>query len=126
MNSHAMKILINERNEAYGVRFKREGRVYNVFARREVILSSGAINSPQLLMLSGIGPAPHLAEMGIPLVKVRFSCKKSLSLVYNIWFYMHVCLLTECTCGEKSTRPYRIWWFSVSSRPTGVHDSVSL
>lgn len=70
MNSHAMKVLINERNEAYGVRFKRGGQVYNVFARKEVVLSSGAINSPQLLMLSGIGPAPHLAEMGIPLVKV--------------------------------------------------------
>ncbi|CAL8075089.1 unnamed protein product [Orchesella dallaii] len=69
MNSHAMKVLINERNQAYGVRFKREGKVYSVFARREVILSSGAINTPQLLMLSGIGPAPHLAEMGIPLVK---------------------------------------------------------
>jgi choline dehydrogenase len=36
--------------------------------RREVILSGGAVNSPQLLMLSGVGPAEHLAERGIPVV----------------------------------------------------------
>lgn len=39
-----------------------------ITARREVILSAGAIGSPQLLMLSGVGPAKHLSEMGIPLV----------------------------------------------------------
>lgn len=38
-------------------------------ARREVILAAGAVASPQLLMLSGIGPAAHLQEMGVPLVQ---------------------------------------------------------
>lgn len=70
MHSHGMNVLIDENKRAYGVRFQRDGRVHTARARREVILSSGAINSPQLLMLSGIGPADHLKEMGIPLVKV--------------------------------------------------------
>ena len=48
-----------------GVRYRRDGVEETVRAEREVILSAGAINSPQLLMVSGIGPAAHLAEHGI-------------------------------------------------------------
>lgn len=40
-----------------------------VFADKEVILSGGAINSPQLLMLSGVGDADQLQELGIPVVQ---------------------------------------------------------
>ena len=54
---------------ATGVTFRREGRVGTVRAAREVILCGGAVNSPQLLMLSGIGPQSHLAELGIPVVQ---------------------------------------------------------
>lgn len=50
---------------ATGVRFRHGGQEYVVHARREVVLAGGAINSPQLLMLSGIGPAAHLREHGI-------------------------------------------------------------
>ncbi|WP_134764830.1 GMC family oxidoreductase N-terminal domain-containing protein [Nocardioides sp. 1609] len=50
---------------ASGVTFRQGGREHSARARREVLLSGGAINSPQLLMLSGIGPAAHLAEVGI-------------------------------------------------------------
>ncbi|KAJ8898548.1 hypothetical protein PR048_003908 [Dryococelus australis] len=65
-NSHVTKILIDpETKTAYGVQFKKEGVVYEVKARKEVILAAGAIGSPQLLMLSGIGPKTHLTEMGI-------------------------------------------------------------
>ncbi|KOC71129.1 Glucose dehydrogenase [acceptor] [Habropoda laboriosa] len=67
--SHVTKVLINPRtNRAYGVEFIREGHKEVVYARKEVILSAGAINSPQLLMLSGIGPRQHLEEVGIPVV----------------------------------------------------------
>ncbi|MAV47123.1 MAG: GMC family oxidoreductase [Alphaproteobacteria bacterium TMED89] len=44
------------------------GQTRQVRARREVLLSAGAINSPQVLMLSGIGPADHVRAMGIPVV----------------------------------------------------------
>ena len=50
---------------ATGVRFRQGGRTHTAHARREVIVSGGAINSPQLLMLSGIGPAAHLREVGV-------------------------------------------------------------
>ena len=50
---------------ATGVTFRQGGSEHTAHARREVLLSGGAINSPQLLMLSGIGPAAHLAEHGI-------------------------------------------------------------
>lgn len=50
---------------ATGVAFRQDGRQREAWARREIIIATGAINTPQLLMLSGIGPADHLAEMGI-------------------------------------------------------------
>jgi choline dehydrogenase len=53
---------------ATGVEYRRGGRVYTAAATREVVLSGGAINSPQLLMLSGIGPAEHLREVGVDVV----------------------------------------------------------
>lgn len=52
-------------DRATGVRGRHRGEAFSVRARSEVILAGGVINSPQLLMLSGIGPAAHLAEMGI-------------------------------------------------------------
>lgn len=60
------KVLIDPKtNVAYGVQYSKNGKKHEVYAKREVILSAGAINSPQLLMLSGIGPAEHLKEMKI-------------------------------------------------------------
>lgn len=53
---------------ATGVVFATQGALRSARATREVILSAGAINTPQLLMLSGIGPAAHLAGHGIPVV----------------------------------------------------------
>jgi choline dehydrogenase len=61
------KVLLEGRR-AIGVSFRRGGRLCMARAAREVILCGGAVNSPQLLMLSGIGPQPHLAEFGIPFV----------------------------------------------------------
>ena len=58
------KILIED-GQATGVDYLRHGELETAIADGEVILSGGAVNSPQLLMLSGIGPADHLIEMGI-------------------------------------------------------------
>jgi len=67
MNSHVFKINIDPTTKiATGVQFKKKGVIYNIGATKEVILSAGAINSPQILMLSGVGPADHLKSLGIP------------------------------------------------------------
>ncbi|KMQ87806.1 glucose dehydrogenase [Lasius niger] len=68
--SMVRKVLIDRRtNRAIGVEFTKYGRIISVFARKEVILCAGAIGSPQLLMLSGIGPAKHLRKLGIDVVQ---------------------------------------------------------
>jgi len=57
-----------EGKSAVGVEFSQNGVVRTARARAEVILAGGAINSPQLLQLSGVGPGQLLAEHGIPVV----------------------------------------------------------
>ena len=58
-----------EGKRAIGVRFQHEGKLHEARAAREVILSGGAINSPQLLQLSGWGPADLLQQHGIPVIE---------------------------------------------------------
>ncbi len=53
---------------AAGVAFRQGGAEREISARREIILSAGAINSPQLLLLSGVGPLAELRELGIPVI----------------------------------------------------------
>ena len=67
-HAHASRILFDGMR-AKGVAYTRKGSDFEAKARREVILAGGAVNSPQLLMLSGIGDAGHLKNVGIqPLV----------------------------------------------------------
>ncbi|MFN3825539.1 MAG: GMC family oxidoreductase [Pseudorhodobacter sp.] len=64
-HAQATRVLL-EGARATGVEYRRRGALHQVRAGREVILAGGAINSPQLLMLSGIGPAEHLRALGLP------------------------------------------------------------
>lgn len=57
--------ILFDRGRAIGIEVEKDGATRVLYARHEVVLCAGAINSPQLLMLSGIGPAAHLREMGI-------------------------------------------------------------
>ena len=65
--AHTQRLMLAGKR-ATGAEFIQEGKMQQVRARREVILSGGAYGSPQLLMLSGIGPAAHLRQFGIPVV----------------------------------------------------------
>ncbi|CAM3088074.1 glucose-methanol-choline oxidoreductase [Mycobacterium intermedium] len=63
----ATRVVI-EGNQAVGVEYQHSGQTHVAYARREVVLCGGAVNTPQLLMLSGIGDRDHLAEHGIDIV----------------------------------------------------------
>ncbi|XP_055691276.1 glucose dehydrogenase [FAD, quinone]-like [Lutzomyia longipalpis] len=69
-NAMVLNVIIDDDGEVRGVRMNLRGRrELKAYATKEVILSAGSINTPQLLMLSGIGPAEHLQKMGIPVIQ---------------------------------------------------------
>ena len=80
-----------EEGRATGVEIARAGRVETVHARRAVVIAASAINSPKLLMLSGIGPAEHLAEHGIEVVADRPGVGA------NLQDHLELYLQQECT-----------------------------
>jgi choline dehydrogenase len=65
-NAHVLRIIFNDRR-ASGVEVKVGGQRREIRANSEVILSAGALNTPQILMLSGVGDAAALQQMGIPI-----------------------------------------------------------
>jgi len=68
VNAQACEVEI-EKDRAVGVRYRMGGAIESATARREVIVSAGAFNSPKLLMLSGIGPKAELEQHGIAVKK---------------------------------------------------------
>ena len=85
---------------ATGVEIERDGATTQIRARREVIVAASSINSPKLLMLSGIGPAAHLAEHGIDLVADRPGVGRNLQ--------DHLELYVQQVCTQPITL-YRYW-----------------
>jgi choline dehydrogenase len=70
VQAFARKIVIKD-GRAVGVEVERKGQIETLTATAEVIVAASSLNSPKLLMLSGIGPAAHLAEHGIEVVADR-------------------------------------------------------
>ncbi|KAK5644046.1 hypothetical protein RI129_007891 [Pyrocoelia pectoralis] len=68
-NSFVIKILISGKKRAFGVLFSKNGKLYVAKSREDIVISAGVINSPQLLMLSGIGPKDHLEELDVHVVQ---------------------------------------------------------
>ena len=89
-HAQVVKILI-ENNSANGVEFFWKGKFRQLFAGKEVVLSSGAIKTPQLLMLSGIGPENELEKFGI---KVKLNSPKVGKTLQN-----HVCYRPQYLCS---------------------------
>lgn len=67
-NAYVTRILIEKTKQVTGVEVQIKGIKYVVKSNKEVIISAGAINSPQLLMLSGIGPKDHLNSLDIKVI----------------------------------------------------------
>lgn len=89
------KQILFDGHRATGVRYLRGGQELEVQARREVILAGGPINSPQLLKLSGIGPAAELAEHGIRVVADRPGVGENLQ--DHLEFYFQVAVTEPIT-----------------------------
>ncbi|HYC04982.1 MAG TPA: choline dehydrogenase [Azospirillaceae bacterium] len=83
--------LVFEGRRCTGLQVTRGGERVTLKARREVILSAGAVNSPQLLQLSGIGEAEHLHRLGIPVVLDRRDVGRNLQDHLGI-YVQHKCL----------------------------------
>jgi choline dehydrogenase-like flavoprotein len=99
------KLLIED-GKCIGVRYETaDGQLHDVMASKEVILCAGAIGSPQILLLSGIGPAEHLQQMGIDLVLDLPGVGE------NLHDHLFVPLRFNATAdtGHTSTSPHFLW-----------------
>ena len=102
--------IIMEDGRAVGVEIERGGKIEVISARREVIVSASSINSPKLLMLSGIGPAAHLGEHGIEVVADRPGVGQNLQDHLELYIQM---------AASKPITLYR-YWNLVSKAGIGV------
>ncbi len=87
--SYCQKVMI-ENNQAQGVEVIKSGKLNKVYANKEVLLSGGALNSPHLLMLSGIGDAQDLESHNI---KVKHDLK---GVGKNLQDHLDICLVQAC------------------------------
>jgi len=102
--THAMaEQIVMEGRKAVGIRYRRGGQTHIAYADREVILSGGPINSPQLLMLSGIGPSAELRRHGIDIVADRPGVGANLQ--DHLEFYFQI----DCK-QPVSLYPYMNWF----------------
>ncbi|MGC3936243.1 choline dehydrogenase [Roseobacter sp. EG26] len=87
VNALAQRVVIKD-GKATGVEVLRGGTREVIHAAREVVLAASSINSPKLLMLSGIGPAAHLSEHGIDVVADRAGVGQNLQDHLEVYFQM--------------------------------------
>jgi len=99
IRAFARKIIIKD-GHAIGVEVEINGKVQVINATREVIISASSINSPKLLMLSGIGPAEHLENHGIEVIADRPGVGQNLQ--DHLEIYLQIASLKPITL-------YRYW-----------------
>lgn len=75
-------------NRAIGVEYIRNNTRIQVHAKKEVILSAGAVGSPQLLMVSGVGPKDHLEKLKVSfqLFDFRSYIHKIIGILLLLWY----------------------------------------
>ena len=101
LRAHAhVRRVIMEDNRAVGVEYESDGALRRARAEREVVLAASSINSPKLLMLSGIGPAEHLREHGIEVAADRPGVGA------NLQDHLEICLQMKC---RQPITLYRHW-----------------
>jgi choline dehydrogenase len=104
-DAHATRVLF-EGTRAAGVEYRQHGRLKVARAAREVILAAGAIQSPQLLQLSGVGPAELLRGHGIAVVADRPGVGE------NLQDHLQLRLVFKCTKPITTNDDLASWWRS--------------
>ena len=104
-HAHATRVVIDH-GRATGVEYRRDGRIEAVSASGEVILAAGALQSPQLLQLSGIGPGELLQRFGIPVVRELPGVGE------NLQDHLQLRLLYRCTKPITTNDDLNSWWRS--------------
>ena len=94
----ATKIIFDSNKVATGVQVDTEGKVYTLSASKEVIVSAGTFQSPQLLMVSGIGPQSILSQNNIPIVADRPGVGQ------NMWVSTSQAVIMNCTSRANFVR----------------------
>jgi choline dehydrogenase len=101
-NAQVERIIL-DKNQAMGLRYRFQGQDEVARCEREIILCGGAVNSPQLLMLSGIGPADHLKSVGIrPLFDIP-------GVGGNLQDHLDAAILDYCKTGDSYDRRNKLW-----------------
>ena len=104
--------LVIENGRAVGARFERGGRMEEARAEREVLVCQGAIGSPQLLMLSGVGPADRLRDLGIDVAADLPGVGR------NLQDHLNVPVRYECDVADATLdrwqRPHRALWLGMT------------
>ncbi|KAG5330687.1 DHGL dehydrogenase, partial [Acromyrmex charruanus] len=120
--STVTKVLIDSStNRSVGVEFTKKDQTIRVFASKEVILCAGAIKSPQLLMLSGIGPAKHLTELGIDVIRDASVGKNLMDHVtfYGLTWTSNVSINSQLFKSFNFINPH-IKTLPLTSRPEAI------
>jgi choline dehydrogenase len=127
LHALATRVILDDHNRAVGVEYRlgpmqygahrvpaqAQGEIHTVLARREVILAAGAFNTPQLLMLSGIGPAASLSKLGIvlhvdlPEVGRNLQDRYEVGVVNRLNIPHFHCL--RDAMFWRGDRPWRLW-----------------
>ncbi len=100
LNHALVEKIVVEGGQATAVRYRHGGVVHTATARREIILCAGALETPKLLMLSGIGPAAELATHGIPLVENLPEVGANLQDHPNVSVFFKGNQPTDCTWAQ--------------------------
>lgn len=141
--AHTRRVIV-EQGRAVGVEYIRRGKILKAYADREVVLSAGTVNSPQTLLLSGIGPADELRAHGIDSVQdlpgvgknlqdhvdcvMSWECRKPVTLYSDLRAdKLTLSVIQGMLFGEgiTTTFPYEAGAF-VRSRPDLVAPDIQL
>jgi choline dehydrogenase len=104
MTTELVHRVIIERGKAIAVEVMRNGALQRIYSQGEIIISSGAIGSPKLLLQSGIGPADHLRDVGVAISHHLPGVGE------NLQDHLDICVLAECTGDHSYDKYARPFW----------------